>query len=175
MAGARAILTAPPYQTPGQAKMAKLRAMRGGDTTKAALAAARLKSTTDLVENLVERKKGMVTVRDLKALQQVTGENPTRLQTILAEAKEKFAAAAVDYVNLHKQATEMAVANGDAKSLDVATRAAQWAIEKIAHKGDRIIDKEAVSSNSGTKIMIGLQLGGKNPMVVETEPVVDAE
>ena len=169
--GARSILTAPPYQTPGQIKMARLRSMRGGDTTKATLAAAHLKSTTDLVQNLVDRKKGVVTVRDVKALAAVTGENLTRLQMILVEAKEKFAAAAVDYVNLHKQATEAAVANGDAKSLGVATAAAQWAIEKMSHEGKRIIEKEVVKEgNSGTKIMIGLQLGGKNPSFIEVDP-----
>ncbi len=169
--GARHILTAPPYQTPGQLKMAGLRAMRGS-SVKAERAAAHLKSTTDLVQNLVDRKKGMVTVRDVKALAAVTGESPTRLQMILVEAKERFAASAVDYVNLHKQATEAAVANGDAKSLDVATRAAQWAIEKMSHKGERIIEKEVVKEGtSGTKIMIGLSLGGKNPSFIEAAPV----
>lgn len=180
--GARSILTAPPYQTPGQLKMAGLRAMRGS-SVKAERAAAHLKSTTDLVQNLVDRKKGMVTVRDVKALAAVTGESPTRLQMILVEAKEKFAASAVDYVKMHKETTQAALTlgrgqeidgvliGGDPKALDVAMKASQWAIEKMSHKGERIIEKDVVKEgNSGTKIMIGLQLGGKNPSFIEVDP-----
>jgi hypothetical protein len=163
MAGARGILKAPPYQTPAQTKMAGLRAKR---------ASLKLQTTTNIVQNLIDRKNGLVTRRDISALVQVTGTPRDLILPIIEEAKTKFSGAAVDYVDMHKQATQMALANGDAKSLDVATRAAQWAIEKIEHKGQRLISKEAkVEGVSGTKIMIGISLGGKNPTYLDAETI----
>jgi ribosomal protein L15 len=176
MAGARSILTAQPYQTPGQLKMAALRAKVGKtgrpsrvETQKA----VQLQSTTAIVQNLVDRKRGVVTVKDVTALAKVTGDKKLTILRILEEAKEKFSGAAVEYVDIHKQATQAALANGDAKSLAVATAASQWAIEKISADGKRIIDKEVVQSgHQGTKILIGIQLGGKNPTYLEAEPIV---
>ena len=172
MAGARGILKAPPYQTVGQLKMAALRAKVGTTGRKAALAAARLKTTTAIVEQLVDRKRGVVTVKDITALAKVTGEQKLTILSIVEMAKQTFSDAAVEYVDIHKQATQMALANGDAKSLAVATAASQWAIEKIEHEGKRIISKEApVVGNTGTKIMIGITLGGKNPTFADAETI----
>lgn len=173
MAGARSILTAPPYQTPGQRKMAELRALKGSATTrKAQQKTLQLQTTANIVQSLVDRKKGLVTVKEVTALAQVTGTPKLDILRLIEEAKEKFSGAAVEYVDLHKQATQMALANGDAKSLEVATRAAQWAIEKIAHDGKRVIEKEqAAVGSSGTKILIGINLGGKNPTYTEADVV----
>lgn len=174
MPGARHILTAPPYRTPDQLKMDRIRALVGKSDRKAVLAAAKLKTTTDIVQSLVDRKHGLVTVKDVTALAAVTGTRKLDLLRIIEEAKERFSGAAVDYVNLHKQATETALANGDAKSLDVATRASQWAIERMEHEGKRVVSKEAKTEGNGsTKILIGINLGGKNPTFVETEPVIE--
>lgn len=174
MAGARSILKAQPYQTPGQLKMAELRARRGktGRPSRTDLQkATQLQSTTAIIQNLVDRKRGVITVKDVTALAKVTGEKKLTVLRILEEAKEKFSGAAVEYVDIHKQATQAALANGDAKSLAVATAASQWAIEKISSDGKRIIDREVVQSgNQGTKIMIGIQLGGKNPTYIDADP-----
>lgn len=176
MAGARSILTAPPYRTPDQAKMDRIRAMVGQPEGKrAAMKAQQLQSTTAIVQNLVDRKHGLVTVKDVTALARITGATKDVLTEIIDQARERFSGAAVDYVNLHKEATVLAVANGDAKSLDVATRASQWAIEKLSHKGGRVIEAPAkVVGDGSTKILIGISLGGKNPTYTDTE-VVDAQ
>jgi hypothetical protein len=173
MPGARGFLTAPPYQTPGQLKMAALRAMVGktGRTTRTeALKAAKLQTAKDIVQTVVDRKRGIVTTKDITALAKVTGASRLEILTIVETAKETFSRGALEYVNIHKEATQAALANGDAKSLDVATRAAQWAIEKLSHEGTRILDApQAGPANTGTKIMIGIQLGGKNPSFIEAE------
>lgn len=172
MSGARGILKAPPYQSPGQIKMAGLRARVGKTPKAAARASAKLATATAVVQQLVDRKRGIVTVKDVTALAKVTGEPALVILGIVEQAKQTFSDAALDYVNIHKQATKDALANGDAKSLAVATAASQWAIEKIEHAGKRIISKEqAVQGPTGTRILIGISLGGKNPTHFETETI----
>ncbi len=172
MAGARSILTAPPYRTPFGHRMSEYARRPRGAAHRKAL---QLKATTDIVQSLVDRKRGLVTVKEVSALAKVTGTTKLDILRIVETAKETFSQSALDYVNLHKQATELAVANGDAKSLDVATRAAQWAIEKISHDGVRVIDKDAKTEGSGgTKVLIGITLGGANPTYT-TEPIIDAQ
>lgn len=175
MAGARSILTAPPYLTKGQQQMANARASRGKHIP--AKNALKLQTTTAIVQNLIDRKKGLVTERDVHALVTVTGTPKDQLVQIIEDARTKFSGAAVEYVDMHKEATRAALdlgkgtldadgalVGGDAKALDVATRAAQWAIEKAGHAGKRVIEKEqAVVGSGGTKILIGISLGGKNP------------
>lgn len=175
MAGARGILKALPYQSPDQRKMAAIRALVGKTDKAAARKSAKLATATAVVQQLVDRKRGIVTVKDVTALAKVTGEPALVILGIVEQAKQTFSDAALAYVNIHKEATQMALANGDAKSLAVATAASQWAIEKIEHEGKRIISKEqAVVGNTGTKIMIGISLGGKNPTHFKAE-TVDAD
>lgn len=174
MAGARSILTAPPYLTKGQQQMANARASRGKHIP--AKNALKLQTTTAIVQNLIDRKKGLVTERDVHALVRVTGTPKDQLVAIIEDARTKFSGAAVEYVDMHKEATRAALDlgrdGGDAKALDVATRAAQWAIEKAGHAGKRVIEKEqAAVGSTGTKIMIGISLGGKNPTYTDAEVV----
>ena len=61
---------------------------------------------------------------------------PERIKEVIATARENFVESSIRYVEIHKQAAEQALLNGDPKSLDVAARAAQWAIES-ASEGTR--------------------------------------
>ncbi len=170
MAGARSILKAAPYRTPAQQRMDHARAAKGRPSL------GQLQTTAAIVQSLVDRKKGLVTAEDVVALAKVTGVTKSKITELVETAREQFSGAAVEYVNIHKQATQAALANGDAKSLDVATRASQWAIEKISHEGKRVIDGPVKGpTEGGTKIMIGIQLGGQNPAFIEAETAPKTE
>ena len=127
---------------------------------------------TALIQQFVADQPGGMTEKQVNALATLT-RRPKELiiQTITA-AREEFASSAVEYVQMHKQATQAALANGDAKSLAVATKAAEWAIEKTGFGGERVVESDTVKPTTGPKIMIGIVLGGKNPHHAE---VIDSE
>lgn len=102
-----------------------------------------------------------VTTQQVTALTKVLGRSRASIKKMVEDAKENFVEAAGDYVQIHKEATANALATGDNET---ATKAAQWAMTNMSFDGARIVDK-AEALSTGTKIMIGLKLGGLNPAV----------
>lgn len=125
---------------------------RGGTATDAEKA---------LVKQFVQDQPREVTPAQTRALAKVLRRSTDMVKSLIADAREEFVTAATDYVRMHKQGVQDAIATGDPKGLDAGIRGAQWALENISMEGQRIVDKVA-KGDSGTKVMIGvkLQLGG---------------
>ena len=95
----------------------------------------------------------------VSALARVLDRKPETVKVIIEEAREKLTGRAGRYVDIHMQATEQALADGSPKALEQALKGSQWAITNISGDGARIVDKPNVESG-GTKVMIGLKIGG---------------
>lgn len=83
------------------------------------------------------------------------------IKSVIAKAREQFEADALEYVNIHKQSAQLALADGD---YDTARKAAAFAMEKVSAVNDRgeretIIDR-IESTSSQPRIQIGIALGG---------------
>ncbi len=103
------------------------------------------------------------------ALAKVLRRSTDDAKKLIEDAKDVLINNTKRYATIHMQATEDALTEGSAKSLDVATKAAQWALENIAEGATRVVEKAAPAA-TGTKVMVGIQFGGRN-----TADVVDAE
>ena len=117
------------------------------------------KAEKELVAQFVMDQPGGITPRQTTSLARVLRRSKELTKQMIEDARENFVESAGRYVDIHKQATEAALANGDAKSLEVAVRGSQWALENLSEEGVRIVDK-ASSESTGTKIMVGIQVGG---------------
>lgn len=114
-----------------------------------------------LLAEFLTDQTAAVTNQQVTALAKVMRRSKEIVIRELEAARDSFVESAQDYVDIHKKATQQALLNADPKSLDVATRAAQWAIEKISGEGIRLVEK-ADKGPSGSSIMIGIKLGGLN-------------
>lgn len=132
-----------------------------GAAALASYRARKLQATEAIVAHSVGTAKRELTPHDIAALATVTHTSKDRIRELVKKAKETFAESALDYVNIHKSATEAALASGDLK---VAVEASQWAIERASHDGVKIVEKDA-ASGTGTKIMIGIRLGGQRETI----------
>jgi hypothetical protein len=104
----------------------------------------------------------------LKALQNVQQKTATFLADKIKEGRLAFTEQAKTYVNLHLQATRAAYAAGE---FDVAARHAEWAMEKLGTKNLRLIEMpESEKGGSGAKIMVGVKIGGQQPVVLDNDP-----
>jgi hypothetical protein len=119
----------------------------------------------DAVAAIVMDQPGPISAQQEKALAVTLRRSPAAVKALIEEAREHFAAKAGRYVEIHAQGVEDALKNGTVAGLDVALKGSQWAIERIAQDGSRIVDK-AADTNTGTKIVIGVQMGGITPPVV---------
>lgn len=94
------------------------------------------------------------------------------IKVVIKAAREALARRAADYANLHWQASVMAAMKGDAGP-------AQWAIERIAEGGQRIIDAPK-SGPAAPTLQIGIALGGmptapNQPRITSADmPPIDA-
>lgn len=118
--------------------------------------------------------KGYLSNQQINGLAKALHRSKEVIRDLVDQAREDLAASAVDYVKMHKQATQDALANGDAKSLEVAVKASQWAMNNISHDGKRIVDKPT-SGPVGTKIMLGIKLGGLSESEVPKALVAKVE
>lgn len=130
-----------------------------------------------LVQQFVKDQPREVTPAQVTALSRVLRRSKDVVKQLVEDAREAFVAEASFYVSGHKLAVERALnvqtkdGEYDAKALDVAARASQWALENLSAEGQRVVDaKSANKGDGGTKIMVGIQLGGMNaPSAVVTE------
>lgn len=87
------------------------------------------------------------------------GADGRTVRQVIKAARKAFAERVEDYVEIHHKAAIKAYENGDPKSLAVAIAAAEFALQRIAEDGDRVVDKE---SNAPTQpsLKIGIAIGG---------------
>jgi hypothetical protein len=124
-----------------------------------------------LIKQLVLDNPGPLTKTQTAALAKVTRRTVEQVQAVIEEAAVEFAESAKDYVWLHKQAASDAYATGD---FETAVKAAQWAIEKMGKGKARIVENvKTPTGEGGTKIMIGIKLGGMNPNQLPEDTVVE--
>lgn len=123
------------------------------------------KTERTLIQQAVANSAQALSPEQVKALAVITRRTPATIRSIVADARMDLAEAAKDYVEIHKQATEQALANGDAKSLEVARKGAAWAITNISVDGQRIVEKPNTEP-SGTRIFVGIRVGGLDTSVL---------
>jgi len=100
--------------------------------------------------------------------------SPEVVKELIQDARVTFAKRAPRYVDIHLRATEKALASGTAAGLDTALKASQWAMERIAADGARVIDPPKASASSGMRVIVGVAVGGIKPPVTEI-PLPTAE
>lgn len=121
-----------------------------------------------LVAAVVADQPATITPAQTKALGTVLRRTESAVEKMINKAREKFVLSAEQYVDLHKKATEKALAKGD---LMVATKAAQWALANMSAEGVRVVDKPSADVG-GSRINIGIRVGGVDaPMdAITVEP-----
>lgn len=124
-----------------------------------------------VIEDIIAQVPGGLTMRQQSALATVLRRPRNMVKQAVAEAALELADRAQRYADIHMKATEVALENGDAKSLEVAARASQWALENINVDGTRVVEK-APDKPTGPAIQIGIMVGGKN---IPSESVIDVE
>jgi hypothetical protein len=111
-----------------------------------------------LVKQFVLDHPGPLQPKQVKALATLTRRSVAQVQAVIEEAAVEFAEAAKDYVWIHKQAVADAYATQD---YETAIKGSQWAIEKIGKGNVRVIEPaKGNAGEGGTKILIGIKLGG---------------
>jgi hypothetical protein len=154
MPGARSVL--PKHRT--------IKFRRGGSPSKA---------EKEHIAQFVLDQPTEITPRQVTALATSMRRSKEVIKSMIEQAKDNFQAGAERYVEIHKQAIEAALANGDSKSLHVATQGAQWAMENLSAEGVSIVGKRSEGGSGAGKIMIGIQIGGIRGQ--DSATVIDAE
>lgn len=117
---------------------------------------------------LVTDSPGPITDIQEQALAVALRRTPAAIKTLIESARANFAAKAGRYVDIHSEATEAALKSGTVTGLQTALSGSQWAIERIAQDGARVVDK-AAQQDVGQKIVIGIQMGGISPSVMDAK------
>ncbi len=139
---------------------------RGGSVTQTEKA---------LVHQFVADQPSAIRPSQVTALAKVLRRSRDAVKSMIEEAREDLASGIGDYVRAHKEAMTMALANGDAKSLEVAARAAQWGLENISIEGVRVVDK-AKGEDNGVRVFIGVKVGGmKSEGTSEVPEIIEAK
>ncbi len=127
-----------------------------------------------LVAQVVMDQPGEVSPQQVRALATTLKRTPAMIKALVADARERFVSRAGDYVDIHFNATQKASLSDDPKSLDVAVKASQWAIQNLSGEGARVVDK-ASTEPQGQRIFIGVRIGGVDASRQITSEVIDAE
>lgn len=114
-----------------------------------------------IIDAIIITNQGNIEPSLAKATGLILNRDAQTTAHAMAKAREKFAANASNYVDIHKAAVDLALANDDP---DVARKGAEWAIEHMSArhsdgKVERIIEA-AATQDTQPKIMIGINLGG---------------
>jgi hypothetical protein len=133
-----------------------------GTAALASYRARKLATTQAIVQHAVQEMKHAPTPSDVRALAKVTQSSTSKIRTIIESAREKFVGSIQDYVDIHMIATKDALAAGNNEA---AIKAAQWAMEKTSGDGASVIERDKAEGSSGTKILIGIRLGGQRDTV----------
>lgn len=109
-----------------------------------------------MVKQFVGDLKEPATKAQVRALATLTRRTPLAIKRMIEEARQQFIGKARRYVEIHGEAVEEALQTGD---LEQAIKGSQWAITNLSAEGVRIVDKPNADAG-GTKVMIGVQIGG---------------
>ena len=112
-----------------------------------------------IVSEFAAEQPSEISKQQVQALAKTLNRSTETIANAVTRARESFVSRAERYADAHAEAMEAALANGDAKSLEVATKASQWAMTNLSHEGKRIIEKEVVSPVV-PRVMIGVKIGG---------------
>lgn len=125
--------------------------------------------TALVLDSPTEVKPGQV-----MALAKALRRSPAAIKSMIEKAQESFRSKAQRYVDVHMEATELALAGGTVAGLEVAQKGAQWALERMSGEGVRLIEPkpgQGEGGPAGPRVMIGIQLGGLD---ATKPPPVDA-
>ena len=114
------------------------------------------KADKALVAQVVLDQPAEITPAQITGLAKTLRRSKEAIKQMIEEARENFVVGAKRYVDIHRAATEAALADGDNEQ---ALKGSQWALQNISAEGVRIVEK-AVDGPVGTKIMVGIKLGG---------------
>lgn len=118
------------------------------------------KAEKRLVDQFVRDLPHEITERQVTALSTLLERPRASVKRIIEDARERFAASAGKYVDIHMQATEGALVKGD---FEVAAKASQWALTNISGEGARVVDRPDDTGPAQPKVLIGIKLGGLGP------------
>jgi hypothetical protein len=142
------------------------RGKRGGPLTK---------PEKDLIAAVVLDQPREMQAPQISSLAHGLRRSKDAVKAAIEDARGEFLGRAGRYVQIHAETTEAALANGDAKSLEVAARSSQWAIERISVDGMQIVERPT-DAPTGARIFIGLSLGGTKDPITTIEiptPVIE--
>lgn len=116
----------------------------------------------NLVTALVLDSPVELSSKQVNGLAKALRRPASTVRVIIEKAQTKFRSKAERYVDIHMEATEKALEQGTDKSLEVAAKAAQWALERMSGEGVAVLEPVKVDpkGNSGAKIIIGVRVGG---------------
>ena len=129
----------------------------------------------EFVAQFVQDQPCEITPKQVTALASTLRRSKELVKQMIEEAKDNFQGAAKRYVEIHKEAIEAALENGDAKSLHVAVQGSQWAMENLSAEGVSIVNKKQESGSGAGRIAIGIQIGGMRVDQPVEAKVVEAE
>jgi hypothetical protein len=118
-----------------------------------------------LVAHVIQDTPGIITTAQERGLATALRRPKEVIKEMIDEAREKFVKSSLRYVEIHKSATENALADGDNEQ---ALKGSQWALTNISAEGARIIDKQNTETNT-PKVLIGIRVGG----VTTTVPTIE--
>lgn len=111
----------------------------------------------DFVTQFVQDQPRELSTRQVNALATVMRRSRETVKEVVAEARDRFVEQADRYVEIHRSAVESALEGGDNET---ALKGSQWYLEHVAAEGIRIVDKGGASGPTGSKIVIGVAIGG---------------
>ncbi len=130
------------------------------------------KAERAMVAQVVQDFPGELQNAQVTSLARTLKRTKEAVKEMILQAKENFVSEAESYVSIHKRVVETALENGDSKSLEVALKGSQWAIENIGSEGSRIIEA-AKEGPQGMKLLIGVNIGGlREPGTIESGKVI---
>lgn len=120
----------------------------------------------DLVTQFVQDQPREVTPTQVRALARVLRRSQDTVKSLVEGAREHFIEQADRYVEVHRLAVEGALLDGDFQE---ARKGSEWYLEHVSGEGARIIDKQVDTGPAGTRIFVGLRIGGisESPQVIE--------
>jgi hypothetical protein len=123
------------------------------------------------ISKLLRESPEVAKVAITKGLQSIQARTASHLANKIKEGRMAFTEKAKDYVELHLKATRAAYAAGE---FDTAARHAEWAMEKLGTKNLRLIElPDAKDSGGGPRIMVGVKIGGQQPVAIDGHPDTD--
>lgn len=118
------------------------------------------RTTKELIAKFVADSPRAISPAQITALATLTRHTPKTIKGLIEKARDTFLSNAEFYVTAHQKSTEQAFVRGD---FEVAQKGAQWAMERLSAEGVRIIEKAPASGMSGTRVLVGIRLGGVDP------------